>query len=981
MCLLLVDLSSGRVYILDQGAQIMKYACIAKFRNFFFQIILFSFLFSFDALLIKKGHAETYVIAISVDGLRPDAVTSQGKSALPNFYKLREEGAFTDNARSENSNTSTLPNHTSMVTGLPVGTHKVTVNNDTGGTVHQLAKKYISSMFDVAHDAGLMTAMLAGKDKFDMLNRSWNGTYGAAHANGKDKIDVYVRSSSGSTLMSKFEADMKSSNPKHLVLLHFAAPDLNGHNYGWLSSKYMNAVRGVDSNIGKVFNIIKNNPKLNGQTYVFLTSDHGGTGKDHRNPSQSINHIIPFYVWGPGVPAGKDLYSLNSGNRSNPGTSQNGTNPIRNGDMANLATRMLGLGTVPGSSYGKNNVLKYSSGGPLPEPGPEPTPTPVPEPIPEPIPTSGARNLVGVRTGPTTIDLSWEAPPDNPELKEYGIVLGPNSSVWKRIKTVSGTTLQTVLQDIPEELALLQVRAVLLDGTKLDMSDQIGVPAYSPPEPTPTPVPEPVPTPVPTPVPEPAPSPAPEPTPTPVPEPTPEPVPSGQTITYEAEDAVVVGAKVVGDYVDYINSKNDYIEWSIQVPAAGQVLLEFKYGLAYGDRPLEIKVDGLVENSSLSFPSTGGWSNYKTVSLQVSLSQGAHKVRATAIGKSGGNMDALLVTATGGPTPSPTPEPSPTPAPEPTPTPVPEPTPTPVPEPTPTPVPTPAPEPAPDPVPSGEPVNYEAEEAVVSGAIIVGSYVDYINAKNDYIEWTVNASSSGQHLLEFRYALSSGDRPLEIKVNGIVVAESLSFPATGGWKNYGTVALSVQLTGGQNRVRATAIGKSGGNMDALIVTPSGTSPEPTPEPTPTPAPEPTPTPVPEPTPTPVPEPTPEPGPGSGDPVLYEAEEAVVVGAKIVKNYVDYINAKNDYIEWTISVPASGTYDLGFKYALAYGDRPLEVKVDGVIVNGSLSFPSTGSWSNYSTVHVNVSLSSGTHKVRTTTIGKSGGNLDALIVSP
>jgi hypothetical protein len=46
-------------------------------------------------------------------------------------------------------------------------------------------------------------------------------------------------------------------------------------------------------------------------------------------------------------------------------------------------------------------------------------------------------------------------------------------------------------------------------------------------------------------------------------------------------------------------------------------------------------------NGSLAFPSTGDWLVWKTVSLTTSLVAGSNKVRATATGSSGPNMDHL----------------------------------------------------------------------------------------------------------------------------------------------------------------------------------------------------------------------------------------------------------------------------------------------------------------------------------------------------
>ncbi|MHC4988470.1 MAG: cadherin domain-containing protein, partial [Planctomycetota bacterium] len=121
---------------------------------------------------------------------------------------------------------------------------------------------------------------------------------------------------------------------------------------------------------------------------------------------------------------------------------------------------------------------------------------------------------------------------------------------------------------------------------------------------------------------------------------------------------------------------------------------------------------------------------------------------------------------------------------------------------------------------------YQAEDATMVGPEFGDStagwtgtgYADFKNNSGDYIEWTVTVASDGVYDLSFRYALDSGDRPLEIQVNGQVVDSSQSFPATGGWSIWDmTAPLSVTLNAGANTVRATAIGSGGGNIDNLAV--------------------------------------------------------------------------------------------------------------------------------------------------------------------
>jgi hypothetical protein len=174
-----------------------------------------------------------YVIAISVDGLRPDAITTLGPADAPNFYRLRNEGAFTDNARTDYDYSNTLPNHTSMLTGRRVTTsasHGYTQNDDppANQTIHSNKGSYVASVFDVAHDNGLRTALYSGKTKFVLYPRSYNSTNGALDVTGPDdgrnKIDRTIINVDSEALTASFITGLENL-PYNFSMLHLREPD------------------------------------------------------------------------------------------------------------------------------------------------------------------------------------------------------------------------------------------------------------------------------------------------------------------------------------------------------------------------------------------------------------------------------------------------------------------------------------------------------------------------------------------------------------------------------------------------------------------------------------------------------------------------------------------------------------------------------------------------------------------------------------
>ena len=310
--------------------------------------------------------AANQVIHISVDGLYAPAVELIG-DMLPNYSRLIKEGASTLDARTDFNFTTTLPNHTSQFTGRPVnkniGGHAWRINIDPGmdTTLHSNAGEYISSVFDLVHDAGLSTSLFTSKEKFAIYQRSWDEMHGAQDItgadNGKNKIDYYEFNDVTSELVTSFLSDLEN-NTRHYAFLHLRDPDSAGHKYTWRmvpGSQYLQAVVATDDYLGQILSFIENNSNYKDSTAIILTSDHGGIVNTFSHVVNNFqSQTIPFFVWGNNIVA-EDLYTLNQCTAKLPHQKQTPDymqrlQPVRNSDAANLALLLLNLSPIPGAS-------------------------------------------------------------------------------------------------------------------------------------------------------------------------------------------------------------------------------------------------------------------------------------------------------------------------------------------------------------------------------------------------------------------------------------------------------------------------------------------------------------------------------------------------------------------------------------------------------------------------------------------------------
>jgi endo-1,4-beta-D-glucanase Y len=252
---------------------------------------------------------------------------------------------------------------------------------------------------------------------------------------------------------------------------------------------------------------------------------------------------------------------------------------------------------------------------------------------------------------------------------------------------------------------------------------------------------------------------------------------------------------------------------------------------------------------------------------------------------------------------------------------------------------------------------YEAENATIFEGTVATNhtgysgtgFVDYTNVAGSYVQWTISAANAGTAKLSVRHANgSTANRPMDISVNGTVVAAGVAFNPTGSWDTWATVTVSAAVNAGTNTVRATATTATGGpNADFLDVEVAAPSSD------------------------------------------YQAEDATISQGTVAANhlgytgtgFVDYTNVAGSYVQFTVTAVATGPASLTFRHANgSTADRPMDIAVNGTVVGGAVAFNPTGSWDTWADVTVTTTLTAGSNTVRATATTVNGGpNLDRLRV--
>jgi len=219
-----------------------------------------------------------HVVIVSFDGMRFDA---PGRSRAPHLARMLREGAEAQNA-STISNSTTLPSHSSMLSGTEPSAHGMDFDDfrPERGFIR------VPTIFQYAHDVGLATAMFVSKTKL-------------RHIAVPGTLDIWSLPHYSCERVAAAAAAYLDHAPPGITFVHFSEPDDAGHMHRWMSARYLAAVRRADACLGTVMDAIEHNA-LHDRMLLIVTADHGGHQRRHGTLAPVDLHI-PWIAWGHGV--------------------------------------------------------------------------------------------------------------------------------------------------------------------------------------------------------------------------------------------------------------------------------------------------------------------------------------------------------------------------------------------------------------------------------------------------------------------------------------------------------------------------------------------------------------------------------------------------------------------------------------------------------------------------------------------------------
>jgi predicted AlkP superfamily pyrophosphatase or phosphodiesterase len=245
----------------------------------------------FSLLLLNTiGEAKSTknVILISIDGLKDSAVTATG---TPNLYQRIQTGQKAISAKSALP-PRTIPNHTTMLTGLNPTTHGLLKNSSSSAktvehpTIFDILFEQKENFTGAAVIGKKKLAYLVSKDGPEKTQTQLSGAYNTTSS--PVATDTYIMQAiryktnmHGTKQTKDLVLETLDSGLPNLLFIHFSSADFSGHYAGysaekWDSPEYLRQVKAIDSSIAEIITKVESIDSNLSETVFVVTSDHGG---------------------------------------------------------------------------------------------------------------------------------------------------------------------------------------------------------------------------------------------------------------------------------------------------------------------------------------------------------------------------------------------------------------------------------------------------------------------------------------------------------------------------------------------------------------------------------------------------------------------------------------------------------------------------------------------------------------------------------
>lgn len=218
-------------------------------------------------------------ILILVDGMRPDSlenVTTAQKIIGKSYYTMTAETVYPS---------VTLPCHVSLFHSVTPQRHGTTTNT------YMPQVRPINGLCEVLKQADKKCAIFYNWEEIRDVSRPDSLVHSCFYAGRR------IGYKAAGEILTDELINYHKNYDADFTFLYFGYPDMAGHDYGWMTEEYMQAIHSSWNNIEKIMNAL-------GDDYVYIIiADHGGHDRTHGS-DMNEDMLIPVIINGKNIKPG-----------------------------------------------------------------------------------------------------------------------------------------------------------------------------------------------------------------------------------------------------------------------------------------------------------------------------------------------------------------------------------------------------------------------------------------------------------------------------------------------------------------------------------------------------------------------------------------------------------------------------------------------------------------------------------------------------